>query len=191
MKNVLVLDGSNTGTGAHFAKRILQEQVGKDQTVTVLDLSVELKGALLCRENILNGEFYADSDRYIDLLRNADRIIAISSMCNFALSATMAAFVNKVTIRGKTFAYGPTGPYALLAEQFKDKEVIVLFTSGSPRTFLPEAVAHIPTTLVNVFQFIGFKNVRLFWGDGSNMPEMVGKSLDEKYEAMREKVIFD
>lgn len=195
MKQILILNGSNTGTSIYFAKKIAYEQLenheGKQQVVKIIDLSKELRGQLMTSETILSGSFYADSETYINMLLEADKIIAVTSMTNFAISDTMKAFINKVVVNGKTFTYGANGPIALLEEKFKNKEIFILFTSGSPKEFLPAAVQHIPKTLADTFKFIGFRNISIHWGDGTNTPDMLNKSLDEIYEAMLEKINFN
>lgn len=195
MKKVLILNGSNTGTTMYFAQKIAQEYAkkhsGQQHDVKILDLSKEFKGQLMTSDTILSGSFYSDSDAYINMLLETDKIVAVTSMTNFAISDTMKAFINKVVVNGKTFVYSEQGPYALLEDKFKNKEVIILFTSGSPKEFLPPAVQHIPQTLADTMKFIGFSNISIHWGDGTNVPDMINMSWDEKYDAMHGKVYFD
>lgn len=195
MKKILILNGSNTGTTMFFAKKIVEENAkktsGEQLDVKILDLSKELKGQLMTSETILSGSFYSDSDSYINMLLESDKIIVVSSMANYGLSDTIKALMNKVVVNGKTFAYNEQGPYAILEDKFKEKDVVILFTSGSPKEFLPPAVQQIPQTLADTIKFIGFSKISIYWGDGTNMVDMLSKSLDEKYEAMRGKVYFD
>lgn len=195
MKKILILNGSNTGTTMYFAQKIVEENDmkinGEELDVKIIDLSKELQGQLLTSEAIISGSFYSDSDTYINMLLEADKIVAVSSMANYGLCDTIKAFINKVVVNGKTFGYNEYGPYALLEEKFKEKEVVILFTSGSPKEYLPPAVQHIPQTLADSLKFIGFSRIAIHWGDGTNSPAMMAKSLDEKYEIMHEKVYFD
>lgn len=195
MKKILILNGSNTGTTMYFAEKIIEENTrkynGEKPEIKILDLSVEFKGQLMSSETILSGSFYSDSDVYINMFLENDKIIAVSSMQNYALSDTIKAIINKIVVNGKTFGYNEYGPYALLEDKFREKEVVILFTSGSLKEYLPPAVQQIPQTLADTMKFIGFSKISIYWGDGTNMPDLVTKTLDQKYEAMREKVYFD
>lgn len=195
MKKILILNGSNTGTTMYFAQKIVEENAkkttGVKHDIKIHDLSKELKGQLMTSETILSGSFYSDSDLYINMLLESDKIIVVSSMTNYGLSDTIKALINKVVVDGKTFAYNEHGPYAILEDKFKEKDIVILFTSGSPKEFLPPAVQQVPQTLADTIKFIGFSNISIHWGDGTNMPEMLSKTLDQKYNAMHEKVYFD
>jgi FMN-dependent NADH-azoreductase len=190
MKKVLVLNGSNLGTTMYFAEKIIQENANKHE-VKILDLSKLFKDQLLTSETVLSGSFYADADICIEALLEADTIIAVSSMTNYGMSDTFKTFINKVLVNGKTFEYGPNGPTAILEEKFRHKEVIILFTSGSPKEYLPQAAQQTPQMIADAFKFIGFTKISINWGGGTNMPDMMNKSLDEKYEALREKIYFE
>jgi len=195
MKKILILNGSNTGTTMYFATKIIEENSkkhsGEEFDVKILDLTNEFKGKLMTSETILSGAYYSDSDTYINMLLETDIIVVVSSMTNFSISDTMKAFFNKVVVKGKTFEYSQNGPYAMLEDKFKEKEVVILFTSGSGIEFLPPAVQHIPQTIADTMNFIGFSKISIHWGDGTNMPDMMSKSLDQKYDAMNEKLYFD
>jgi len=195
MKKILILNGSNTGTTMYFATKIIEENSkkhsGEEFDVKILDLTNEFKGKLMTSETILSGAYYSDSDTYINMLLETDIIVVVSSMTNFSISDTMKAFFNKVVVKGKTFEYSQNGPYAMLEDKFKEKEVVILFTSGSGIEFLPPAVQHIPQMIADTMNFIGFSKISIHWGDGTNMPDMMSKSLDQKYDAMNEKLYFD
>ena len=95
------------------------------------------------------------SDELIAELQWADRILLTTPMYNFAVPATLKAWIDLVCRAGVTFRYTNSGPEGLLAKRPVD---IVITSGGVP---LGSPVDFVTGYLKQVFAFIGIDDVNI------------------------------
>jgi FMN-dependent NADH-azoreductase len=102
----------------------------------------------------------ATSEALIRELESADEIVIGVPMHNFSVPASLKLWIDQIVRRGRTFAYGATGPAGLL----KGKKATLLVASGgvySPGT--PAAAFDFGEPyLKTILGFIGITDVRTF-----------------------------
>ncbi len=104
----------------------------------------------------------AQSDKLIAELEWADHIVLTTPMYNFAIPATLKAWIDQVCRAGVTFRYGADGPVGLLTGKRVD---IVITTGGAP---LGSPVDFVSSYLRQVFTFIGINEIEITGADGMN-----------------------
>lgn len=116
------------------------------------------------------------SDTLIQELLDADEIVLGVPMHNFSIPATLKAWIDLVTRRGKTFRYGSNGPEGLLPS---DKKVIAIvsqggtYGEGSPIDF------QVPY-LLHMLAFIGLTDVTVVHADRQAFgPDVAEQSIDQ------------
>jgi len=104
----------------------------------------------------------AQSDKLIAELEWADHIVLTTPMYNFAIPATLKAWIDQVCRAGVTFRYSADGPVGLLTGKRVD---IVITTGGAP---LDSPVDFVSGYLRQVFAFIGINEIEITGADGMN-----------------------
>jgi FMN-dependent NADH-azoreductase len=93
------------------------------------------------------------ADSSLDEFLASDIVVVGAPMYNFTIPSQLKAWIDRILVAGKTFAYGPEGPRGLAGE----KRVIVIvsrggfYGAGSPMA----AFEHLEAYLLTVFGFIG------------------------------------
>jgi FMN-dependent NADH-azoreductase len=106
-------------------------------------------------------ETLALSDALIEELTAADLIVLGVPMHNFAVPASLKAWIDLITRAGKTFSYGETGPKGLLPST---KKVLVVVTRGGVYGDGSPADFQIPY-LRHMLGFIGLTDVTIIEAD--------------------------
>lgn len=115
------------------------------------------------------------SDQLIEELRQADHIVLTTPMYNFAIPASLKAWIDLICRAGVTFQYTADGPVGLL----KNKQVdIVITTGGVP---LQSPVDFVSNYLKQVFRFIGIEQINIIAADQMNVDAEASfnKALDQ------------
>lgn len=94
----------------------------------------------------------------------ADAIVIGAPMYNFAIPSQLKAWIDRVTVAGKTFKYGANGPEGLAG----GKRVIIVSTAGGNHVGQPSAAAH-EDYLKFVLGFVGISNVQVVHAHGLSM----------------------
>lgn len=122
----------------------------------------------------------AISDELVSELVEADEIILATPMFNFAIPASLKAWIDHVVRAGKTFRYNTEGrPEGLLAG--KNKKVLAIIASGgaySERSGMT-ALDHESPYLRFILGFMGITNVRFVQAGGTGEVLQGRKSADE------------
>jgi len=117
----------------------------------------------------------------LDEFLAADIVVIGAPMYNFTIPSQLKAWIDRIAVRGKTFAYGPNGPQGLAG----GKRVIIAISRGGyygADTPLA-ALEHLETYLRSVFGFIGI-NPEFIIADGIQVgPEHREKALAEALHA--------
>lgn len=148
--------------------RIIERDLAKTQ-LTFVDINW-IAGAFSPPEQHTEShkKALAISDELISEIVQADEIILATPMYNFAVPATLKAWIDHVVRAGKTFRYSAGGrPEGLLAGKNKKLLAIVAsggsYVEGSGLAALDHAVPY----LQFIFGFIGVTDVRFIQAGGT------------------------
>ena len=105
-----------------------------------------------------------ESQAVLDEFLAADVVVIGAPMYNFTIASQLKAWVDRIVVPGKTFAYGANGPEGLAGA----KRVIVALVRGG--FYGPETAAasaeHAETYLRSVFGFIGITAPEFIFAEG-------------------------
>ena len=176
---VLHIDSSILGA-ASVSRQLSQAIVDQLQTkhadlaVDYLDLAAQpiphLTGAILMGQD---AEQAALGEKIIQQYLDADIVVVGAAMYNFGLTSTLKAWIDRISVAGKTFKYTENGPVGLAGE----KKVYIASSRGggygenSPVDFQEGF-------LKTVFNFTGVNDVEIIRAEGVNMgPELKDQAI--------------
>jgi FMN-dependent NADH-azoreductase len=120
----------------------------------------------------------SESDKVLQEFLDADVVVIGAPMYNFGIPSQLKAWIDRIAIKGKTFAYSEYGPKGLAG----GKTVIIasarggFYGDGSPVA----AWDHQESYLRTVFGFLGVTDVRFLRAEGLNVsPEQKEKAIAE------------
>lgn len=102
----------------------------------------------------------ADAERVLEQFLAADVVVIGAPMYNFAIPSTLKAWIDRVTVAGKTFHYTDAGPEGLAG----GKRVIVASGRGGLHAGAPSDF--VEPYLGFVFGFMGIKDVEFVRAEG-------------------------
>jgi FMN-dependent NADH-azoreductase len=142
-----------------------------------------LNGALLLAAAIDPGQHTPEIRRELTVSANAmaeflaaDVIVIGAPMDNFGIPSQLKAWIDRLAVAGKTFAYTPQGPKGLAG----GKTIIVAssrggyYVAGTPFA----AIDHQENYLKSTFGFLGITDIRFVRAEGVNI------SPDTKQQAI-------
>lgn len=179
MSHILRIDASARRSGSttrlladQLVDRLVEQNYGA--TVTRRDLNVTPPAFL--DENWVGANFtdeaersdeqnalLANSEELIAELEAADTIVITAPIYNFAIPATLKAWIDQVARARRTFRYTEAGPEGLL----KGKRAYIVFASGGVP--LGSQVDFASGYLKHVLGFIGITDVTIVAADGHQM----------------------
>lgn len=120
----------------------------------------------------------AASDAILDEFLAADIIVIGAPMYNFTIPSQLKAWIDRILVPGKTFAYGAEGLKGLAP----GKRVIIAVTRGN--FYGPGQPAasfeHVETYLRSVFGFVGITNPEIIIAEGVQLgPDARQTALDK------------
>ncbi len=120
-----------------------------------------------------NAEQSALSERMIQQYLDADVVVIGAAMYNFGITSTLKAWIDRISVAGRTFKYTENGPVGLAG----DKKAYIASSRGgvygenSPVDFQEGF-------LKTVFNFTGVTDVEIIRAEGVNMgPELKDKAI--------------
>ncbi len=118
----------------------------------------------------------------LDEFLAADIVVIGAPMYNFTIPTQLKAWIDRILVAGKTFAYGPNGAEGLAGGK---RVIIALSRGGFYGADTPYAAGeHLETYLRWVFGFIGVTNVEFIAADGIAVgPEMREKAVNGALQA--------
>jgi FMN-dependent NADH-azoreductase len=120
----------------------------------------------------------AQSDAILDEFLSADIVVIGAPMYNFTLPSQLKAWLDRILVPGKTFAYGPDGAKGLAG----GKRVIIAVSRGGLYGVDQPAASfeHLETYLRAVFAFIGITDLQIILAEGVNHgPEARQAAVDK------------
>ncbi|MEB0040633.1 MULTISPECIES: FMN-dependent NADH-azoreductase [unclassified Pseudomonas] len=91
----------------------------------------------------------------------ADVVVIGAPMYNFSLPTQLKAWIDRISVAGRTFAYDENGPKGLCA----GKKIIIVSTSGGLHVGQPSSVGH-EDYLRLLFAFIGITDIQFVFAHG-------------------------
>ena len=120
-----------------------------------------------------NAEQSALGERIIQQYLDADVVVIGAAMYNFGITSTLKAWIDRISVAGRTFKYTENGPVGLAG----DKKAYIASSRGgvygenSPVDFQE-------SSLKTVFNFTGVTDVEIIRAEGVNMgPELKDKAI--------------
>ncbi|MDP3813712.1 FMN-dependent NADH-azoreductase [Pseudomonas sp.] len=101
------------------------------------------------------------SQRTLEEFLAADAIVIGAPMYNFALPSQLKAWIDRITVAGKTFKYGENGPQGLAG----GKQVVIVSTAGGVHAGQPSGAAH-EQYLKFVLGFVGIDDIQVVRAEG-------------------------
>ena len=197
MTEILRIDASARDAGSttraladRLVDRLVEQSPGAN--VTVRDLRVtppaflteDWVGANLTDEAKRSAEqtaLLARSEELIAEIEAADIIVITAPIYNFAIPASLKAWIDQVTRARRTFRYTETGPEGLL----KGKRAFVVFASGGVP--LGSRVDFASGYLRHILAFIGISDVSFIAADGHQTDgeamTRAGRAIEELRQA--------
>ena len=144
---ILHIDSSISGDGSvsRILTRSIIDRLGSNRVI-YRDLAAEPLPHLTER---------GQDPELLDEFLAADTVVIGAPMYNFGVPSQLKAWIDRILVAGKTFAYTAKGPEGLA----KGKRVIValarggIYSQGSPAA----AFEHVESYLTGVFNFIGIE----------------------------------
>ncbi|AUF83221.1 FMN-dependent NADH-azoreductase [Mesoplasma syrphidae] len=135
---ILVVSGSaspvEASYSAELAKKFIEEykKLNKDDTFEYLDLNeIAMASKTLTRSNM--GTYFNEEDslKYISQLKSVDKVIMVSPMHNFNVTALIKNYLDHILLANETFSYkySKKGDAIGLLDHLK---VQILTTQGAP-----------------------------------------------------------
>jgi FMN-dependent NADH-azoreductase len=120
----------------------------------------------------------AASDAILDEFLGADVVVIGAPMYNFTIPSQLKAWIDRIVVPGKTFAYGPDGVKGLAG----DKPVIIAISRGGlyGADQPASSLEHVETYLRGVFAFIGVTDPQIIVAEGVSVgPDVRQAALDK------------
>jgi FMN-dependent NADH-azoreductase len=186
---LLHIDSSIQGEGSasrELTREIVARWVAErpDTEVTYLDLAAQelphLSQKSLVRADELEAARNAEA---LEQFLAADAIVIGAPVYNFTIPSQLKAWIDRITVAGKTFTYTANGPQGLAG----GKEVVVAVARGGVRA--PDASGEFGEPYLRfLFAFLGIDNVRLVRAEGLAMsPQQRAASLSAARAAIADR----
>ena len=123
-------------------------------------------------------DILAESGKVLQEFLDADIVVIGAPMYNFGVPSQLKAWIDRIAIKGKTFAYTEYGPKGLAG----GKTVIIASARGGfyGATSPVAAWDHQESYLKAVFGFLGVTDIRFLRAEGLNVsPEQKEKAIHE------------
>lgn len=179
MSHILRIDASARQSGSTtrlLADQLVDRLVEQSYGATVTRRDLNLTPPAFLDENWVGANFtdeaersdeqtalLAKSEELIAELEAADIIVITAPIYNFAIPATLKAWIDQVARARRTFRYSEAGPEGLL----KGKRAYIVFASGGVP--LGSQVDFASGYLKHILGFIGITDVTVVAADGHKM----------------------
>ena len=164
---LLHIDSSIQGEGSasrELTREIVARRVAErpDTEVTYLDLAAQELPHLSQKSLVRADEFEAARNaEALEQFLAADAIVIGAPVYNFTIPSQLKAWIDRITVAGKTFSYTANGPQGLAG----GKEVVVAVARGGVRA--PDASGEFGEPYLKfLFAFLGIDNVRFVRAEG-------------------------
>ncbi len=190
-RTILQIDASAQGERSE-SRRLTDEFIQRWKSVSAEDQIIQrdivdnplphinsaILGSMMTPAEQRSPEQSITAEQYEELLQeflDADVLVLGVPMYNFTIPSTLKAWIDHITVPGKTFEYTAEGPVGLVS----DKQVYILSTRGgfyneSPMDQMDHQVSYLQT----LFGFLGIEDIQIIHAEGLNIsPEVRDQSI--------------
>ncbi|WP_319381856.1 NAD(P)H-dependent oxidoreductase [Thiomicrorhabdus sp.] len=198
MATLLQIDSSASGVHSH-SKALAEyfSEKWKNQTAEAETIEINLAdnppphinsdiiGAMYTKpadRNEQQTQHLAQSEEYLQQLKDADVLVISSPMYNFGIPSVLKAYLDHVIRVGETFVYGENGPEGLL----KGKKAYLFIASGGNYTQPPlDQMNFVTPYLKTALAFMGITDVTVFEAANMGMGE---DAVTESMNAVKQQI---
>ncbi len=189
MAKVLVIESylSKEYSLSEHAANLFIEQYKKlnpNDIITILDLNKEKKLQEVISLNNFKTFYDENSQRYIDLINEHDKMVISTGMINFTISPLLKNFFDNVLQANKTFKYKYDGLGTSVGLVDPNKKVQLIMAQGSYKDWYKFSA--FDDHLISILEFMGIKNIQLLLFDGTKSPDQINLSIEEKFNLKRD-----
>lgn len=182
MKKILVIQcylGKDVSLSEYATEKFIDEykKIKPEDQITYLDLNKEKKLQYILTANNFNDFWNEDSERYLNLVKEADKIIIQTGMVNFSITPILKNFFDNILVANKTFRYKYDGiSEGLLNPNTKIQLILAQGSKVNQYKF-----SAFDNYLEDVLKFIGFVDINKIIFDGTKTAAQANLSIDEKF----------
>ncbi|WP_293915448.1 FMN-dependent NADH-azoreductase [Deinococcus sp.] len=185
MTKVLYIKGNPKGTEQSYSLRLGQDFIAAYQAahpdavvseldlyedhIPLIDADVMTGWGKLAAQSELSHHEASKVQRLgelVDQFLAHDIIVIAAPMWNFGYPPMVKAYIDAVSVAGKTFTYTEKGPVGLV----KDKKAVIIEARGGQYSGTPaSAVVHSQTHLSAVLGFLGITEISTVLAEGLNL----------------------
>jgi FMN-dependent NADH-azoreductase len=114
----------------------------------------------LSAATLASAEAASESAAVLDEFLSADVVVIGAPMYNFGIPSTLKAWIDRISVAGKTFRYTAEGPEGLV----RGKTVVIAVAAGGAHAGQP--TDFVEPYLRQVFGFLGVRDVHVVRADG-------------------------
>lgn len=187
---ILVLNASATGVTNDLFARAKVDYEKQYGPADFTEIKMSQFNESLTSEN-MGTTFYAEGTKYIDLMQQFDEVILIAGMENYAMPAVVKNFLDKITLAKVTFAYNAQGVYSPMQGKWRPNFFLFVSSGTDKAYFKHETPKRFVESVTDVLEFNGFEKSQLMyvWADGTNMPNVVSMTPEQRYEHFKNKLL--
>ncbi|TPI01842.1 FMN-dependent NADH-azoreductase [Mycoplasma struthionis] len=163
-----------------------QNNHGADEIIT-LDLNLTEHANVFMNKNNFSTYFKdVNSQKWIDMLKEASKVVIALPMINFGPSATIKNFIDSICVPNETFTYknSPDGQAIGMLGHLK---VMIIATQGAPKTWYTWA-NHL-SWLEGSWKFLGVKEVESIFITGTKVPPLNQLSPEEVLKTFEKEIV--
>lgn len=188
MAKIIFFDGNLINNENSFSKHVTNfvydEYVKNNPGDEILrfDLNETHSKLFLNKNNIATYWQEIEADKWIDLLKSADKVVLSCSMTNFGPTVVVKNFIDSIAVANKTFSY----KYSKKGEAIgllNNLKVLIIASQGAPRDWYTWG-SHIEW-LKGTWNFLGANKVETIEIAGTKV-EPVSKMTPEEYLKSKE-----
>jgi FMN-dependent NADH-azoreductase len=110
----------------------------------------------------------------------SDIVVVGAPMYNFTIPSQLKSWIDRITVAGQTFKYGPEGVQGLAG----GKKVIIVSTRGGLYGSEKASLDHQEPYLRNLFGFLGITDISVVRAEGLGMSDHRAASMDAAHSAI-------
>lgn len=152
-----------------------------------LNLSNEKKLQTVLSANNFDTFWDEESQKYIDLINESDKLIISTGMINFTISPLLKNFFDNVLQANKTFKYKYDGKGESIGLVDSNKKVQLIMAQGSYKNWYQFSA--FDDYLKSVLEFMGLKDIQLLLFDGTKTAEQKDLTIKEKFKLKEKEFI--
>lgn len=189
MSKILVIESylSKEYSLSEYATNLFIEKykdIHPNDEIIRLNLSNEKKLQTVLSANNFDTFWDEESQKYIDLINESDKLIISTGMINFTISPLLKNFFDNVLQANKTFKYKYDGKGESIGLVDSNKKVLLIMAQGLYKDWYKFSA--FDDYLKDVLIFMGLKNIKTILFDGTKTKSQINLSIEEKFNLKKD-----